>query len=409
MVKYSIAMVAACPFPANYGSPASIREMSETLAGMGHDVHIVTYPYGHDIPTQHAKIHRVEGKTAATVKVGPTDGKLLLDFRMVKLLHRIVREKKIQVIHAHNYEGALIGLVVHFLTGVPMIYNAVNTMADELPSYGFIRPAFLAPWVARFLDWFVPIFPNHITAVSEELRQWLIRRGAREDRVTLVPAGIIPAMFEKADAQKMRRRHDLEDHPLVLYTGTLGKFQRIDYLIKAFAFAVRQEPNARLLILHPLAEDQTACREQAAALGISEKVIWVGPHPLEELPDYLAMADVAVVPRTDCPGHPVKLLNYMMAACPIVCFAGSAKYVRHGESAYLAPDHDCDALGQGIVELLRDRTQALNLGQNAKKAALTSFDWCVICCRIERIYESLIKASFKWGIADKISLGSYNK
>ena len=39
-------MVAACPFPGNHGSPASIREMSMALADLGHNIHIVTYPMG---------------------------------------------------------------------------------------------------------------------------------------------------------------------------------------------------------------------------------------------------------------------------------------------------------------------------------------------------------------------------
>src|SRR5437899_13035273 len=57
--RYSIAMVAACAFPANHGSPASVREMSDTLSQMGHDVHIVTYSTGQkDIAVRYAKIHR---------------------------------------------------------------------------------------------------------------------------------------------------------------------------------------------------------------------------------------------------------------------------------------------------------------------------------------------------------------
>ena len=52
-------MVAACPFPANHGSAASIREMSDTLVDMGHNVHIVTYPFGQeDIRVRRAKVHR---------------------------------------------------------------------------------------------------------------------------------------------------------------------------------------------------------------------------------------------------------------------------------------------------------------------------------------------------------------
>ncbi len=56
---YSIAMVAACPFPANHGSAASIREMSDTLSDMGHNVHIVTYPTGQEeIRVRRANVHR---------------------------------------------------------------------------------------------------------------------------------------------------------------------------------------------------------------------------------------------------------------------------------------------------------------------------------------------------------------
>src|SRR5947199_9210897 len=57
--RYSIAMVAACAFPANHGSPASVREMSDTLSQMGHAVHIVTYSTGqNDIVVRGAKVHR---------------------------------------------------------------------------------------------------------------------------------------------------------------------------------------------------------------------------------------------------------------------------------------------------------------------------------------------------------------
>ena len=48
--KHKVVMVAACPFPANHGSPASIREMSEALVELGHEVHILTYPIKENIP-----------------------------------------------------------------------------------------------------------------------------------------------------------------------------------------------------------------------------------------------------------------------------------------------------------------------------------------------------------------------
>src|SRR5688572_3371204 len=111
MKSYSIAMVAACPFPANYGSPAAIREMSETLAQMGHDVHIVTYSFGDDLPVGKAKLHRIPHWGKARSKyVGPSKEKPFLDALMVAELLKVIRREKINVIHAHNYEGALVGI-----------------------------------------------------------------------------------------------------------------------------------------------------------------------------------------------------------------------------------------------------------------------------------------------------------
>jgi len=128
----------------------------------------------------------------------------------------------------------------------------------------------------------------------------------------------------------------------------------------------------------------------AAELGISRSVIWISPHTLEDLPSYLALADVCVVPRPECPGHPVKLLNYMLAGKPVVSFAGGAKGVRHLHDALIISNHDCEALGRGIVTLLNDRTLAEQLGANARATVLANFNWRHICKKIERIYDRLL-------------------
>ena len=107
------------------------------------------------------------------------------------------------------------------------------------------------------------------------------------------------------------------------------------------------------------------------------------------MPDYLALAAVAVMSRPDVPGHPIKLLNYMAAAKPIVCFTGAAKGVHHLHDAYLVPDHDWSKLGEGIITLLEDRELALRLGSKARQTVLTDFDWITLCLKVERLYMRL--------------------
>jgi 1,2-diacylglycerol 3-alpha-glucosyltransferase len=388
-------MVAACPFPVNYGSPGAIRELSETLSEMGHDVHVVTYPDGDNLSVGTARLHRVSyWRKSAGPQVGPSGNKLFIDLLLVIKLCQVIWREKIEIIHAHNYEGGLAGVVAKFCTWKPLIYNAVNLMSDELHTYGFIKPAFLAKWLAAVLDWFLPIFPDHIIAVTQQLYDWYVNHGIPASRLTLVPCGVKPEMFDKADGERFRSKYRIGSRSVVMYAGINNAFQRVDYLLRAFTIVLKEEPSALLMIVSPLANEPNYPANVALAreLGISENVIFVGPHELEDLPHYLAMATATVVPRPECPGHPIKLLNYMMAGKPIICFAGSAKGVTHLHDALIVPNHDWEEMGKAISLVLRDSALAKRLGANARETVVNNFDWRILAKKIELIYARLYSA-----------------
>jgi glycosyltransferase involved in cell wall biosynthesis len=246
--------------------------------------------------------------------------------------------------------------------------------------------------LAAALDWTVPKFPDHITVVSDQLYDWMIRR-AKKEKVTVVPAGILPEMFDHADPSRVRHLYPEGDPPIVMYVGVLNAFQRIDYLLRAFTVVAKARPDAVLCVVHPVEggtylEGHKALAEE---LGIADRVRWIGPHTLEDLPNHLAMANVTVVPRPSCPGHPVKLLNAMIARRAAVCFAGSAKFVEHEKSALVAPDHDWEALGEAILRLVNDPELAARLADNARETVVAHFDWRVICRKIEAIYDGIVE------------------
>jgi 1,2-diacylglycerol 3-alpha-glucosyltransferase len=379
-----VAVVAACPFPANHGTPASIREMSEALARRGHRVHIVTYPMHQPLPVEGVTVHRV-GRflRGRPIAVGPTLYKPLLDLLMILKLVRCIRREKLDVIHAHNYEGALIGYAAKRLTGLPLLYNAVCTMEDELPAYGFIRPPALASGLARLLDTYVPRGADQVTVVSKELHVFLAARGVDPKRITVVPAGVNPEMFDGSDPTEVRERFGLDG------------LQRVDYLLRAMALVWEKIPEARLLMNVNIGAEADFARmkDQARELGIDGRITMVRSARLEELPAYLAAADVTVSPRPACPGFPVKLLNYMAARKPIVTFEGSAKGLRHMETAYLAKDHDWANLAQGIVTLLEDRAMAGSMGERARAAIVGRLDWPSLAERIEGVYYRMLSGA----------------
>jgi len=393
-----IAMVAACPFPANYGSSASIRELSKILGDRGYDVHVVTYHLGDDsLPVGRARVWRTRywGKKRREY-TGPAWQKFILDLLMVFKLISVIRREKIDVIHAHNYEGVLIGMIAKLFTRRPLVYQAVNLMADELPSYNFIRPAFIARTLATMLDRLVPRLPDFVIVISKELETYFRMCGFGRDRLALIPPGVYPEMFAHPDPQRFREQYSLGERKIVMYTGVSNLFQRIDYLLQAFKLALAHEPSATLMVVSPLSGEADLIRNQAyaSALGIADKVIWVEGQSLADLPDYLAAADVMVIPRPDIPGYPLKLLNAMAAGKPTVCFAGAAKGVAHLREAYVVPDHDIDAMGRGIVTLLRDPLLAQHMGVNARQTILNEFDWEILCTKIQEVYGHVLGTTY---------------
>jgi 1,2-diacylglycerol 3-alpha-glucosyltransferase len=394
-MSFSIAMVAACPFPANFGTPAAIREMSEELARRGHSIRVVTYPLSHAIPITGVEIDRVAHVGSnREITVGPSYQRLAFDALMVFKLFQVVRRHKVDIIHAHNYEGALVGSLVGKLTGVPVIYNAINTMIGELASYNFIRPRALAVGLARVLDYVVPRLADMIIADTEELRSFLLSKGIDPARVVTIHSGVRPEMFDGADGSRVRDRFAVDGGPLIIYTGTFDDLQGIDHLMAAFKIVHERKPAARLLLVGSTIDPAYRAKYERMAvdLGFASRFA-ITSCSLDELPGFLAAADVAVVPRPDSAGIPTKLLNYMAAGNAIVSFKQSATILQHGETAFLVEPATGPNFAQGILSVLDDPRLAQKLRTNVKRFVLGRFDWPSIAAKLEAIYYSLVAKS----------------
>jgi len=362
-------MLAACPFPANHGTPGSIREMAEAVCSVGHEVHIVTYHFGEDIVVRGPRLHRITPLTnEESVVVGPTSRRPLYDLQMVFKTLQVIRDHRPHLLHAHGYEAALAAWLCRLATGLPMVYSGHNTMADELPTYRFIRPQFLAQALARALDVLVPRLGDLCLPHSANIQQFFHHMGLRGRTEKIVNFGIDVDWIARGDCANLRQRHGLGGEPVVLYTGVLDEFQRIDLLLGAMTHVLKAEPTARLLVVVSIPQEKhlSRIRREAGNLGILDHIIFTDPQRLESVRNYLQVADVAVVPRPQAPGFPIKLLNYMAASRPCALFTSSASTgLVHRQNCLLASPDSAEALAGAILELIGDPALAQRLGCNA--------------------------------------------
>lgn len=381
--RYRVAMVAACPFPCPRGTPIRIYRMAEALTRRGHEVHVVTYHLGQDEETAPFAVHRIPPMHGyRRLAPGPTAGKLmLLDPMLVLALRRLLARYPFDVIHAHHYEGLLVARCGRGPRALPIVYDAHTLLEAELPYYSLGLPRSVKRAVGRALDRRLPGHADHVIAVTDNIRNLLVDSGiVPAERISVAESGVELEAFQVARDHTRQQRCTSE----LIFAGNLAPYQRIDLLVRSFRVVVDARSDVRLLMVGSTSLEQYDAL--ARELGVRE-LIQTAPSDFGLLPAHLADADIALNPRTACAGMPQKVLNYMAAGKPIVSFAGSAKTLEHGRTAWVVPDEDTDAFGRAVLHLLNEPGLAQALGAAAQRYVMDHYSWDRTAELAEAVYE----------------------
>jgi len=180
--------------------------------------------------------------------------------------------------------------------------------------------------------------------------------------------------------------------PVFCYVGRYTEVKRIPLLIRAHARARELlETPAPLVLLggypgewegeHPLA----VVRETGA-----EEVFLAGWRGHDDLPAGLNASDVLVLPSVH---EQFGQVIVEASACGLPSIAvnahGPATIVRPGETGWLVPPDDEDAMVEAIVEAASDPERRERLGAAARKDALEHYSWPALVERVARVYDEV--------------------
>ena len=166
------------------------------------------------------------------------------------------------------------------------------------------------------------------------------------------------------------------------------------YLIKALPEVLGEIPDAKLVLagVGPLLpEAQTL----SAQLTLSGRAIFPGYVPHDQIPSYIAAADVVVVPSirmaTMEEGSSALLVEAMAAQKPVIAtnVGGNPDSITHGENGLLVPDKDPHAIAESILNIYHDPALAKKLGLNAREYVMRERTWAENARRIRAAYQQL--------------------
>lgn len=226
-------------------------------------------------------------------------------------------------------------------------------------------PLAAATWLMeRPLGWLYRSVPT--MAVSRSTARDLGERGLPEESIAIIPNGV--------DLERVTPGGEAFEVPTLLYLGRLKRYKRIDLPIRAVA-ALRAEGLHVRLVVAGTGDHAGALRALVDRLDVADRVEFVGYVSEEEKLELFRRAWVHVLTS---PKEGWGITNLEAAACGTPTIAsdspGLRDSVEDGETGYLVPHGDVEALAERIRRLVGDRTLRETMGRNALAFA-QQFTW----------------------------------
>jgi glycosyltransferase involved in cell wall biosynthesis len=378
---HTVIMVAACPYPSGQGTQAIIGEMARGLSLRGHRVHLLCYGHGSHRISEPFAIHRIRAWPGyKRLRSGPDAIKPALDALLTLRLIQILRRYPHSLVHAHNYEGALVAWLATRACGHKLIYHAHNLMEEELPGY-FASAAsqFVARKLGLLLDKSLPAGADQVLALHQPLANQLINRGVDKRRIQVIEPGI--------DVDFWRFQGEQKKNNQVVYCGNLDHYQNLDLLMHAFRKVVARQKNARLVLA--INNPKQEGKKLIAKHGAFAYCRIVKSPDKRSTRRILHQSLLAVCPRTQASGFPIKNLNGAACGLALVTCRSAAHGVVDGQTGWVVPDNDQEALAEAIVSLLQNRKQANRMGQAGRQWVKKNHSLDKMTQSIESLYHAL--------------------
>lgn len=286
-----------------------------------------------------------------------------------------------EIVHAFLPLPYLVGGVLARLAGVHIRLMSRRSQRD----YQRKHPR-LAAWEHRLHRHMTLVLGNS-RRVCEELER---EEGVPRERLGLIYNGIDLAPFRQPlDRGAARDRLGLPREAIVLaLVANLIPYKGHADLLNALAGANLPDP-WRLVLIGRDDGLGPELREQARALDLGDKLLWLGVR--RDVPEILAAADIGL----NCSheeGFSNAVVEGMAAGLAMIVtdVGGSAEAVLDGECGRVVPPGDLTALRKAIVELASDLTAARRMGAAARARAIAQFSLEACIARYAALYRALL-------------------
>jgi glycosyltransferase involved in cell wall biosynthesis len=326
-------------------------------------------------------LNKIEGLlTFSTSSAGLS---YVMDPYLFVKLYFICRKERIDLIQCEFPITAPSSFIVKKLLKIPLVYDAHNVETEiswSLPNVSSTSTA-----ITRLIENISCMVCDLIFVVSERDKKQLASWGIPEHKIEVIPNSVeVKRLSTALDGNKIRDKYKLNDKIVMVFHGLLD-YPPNEEAARILAYSVlpsivRKYPNVYLLLVG----------RNPPEISHANMIV---TGFVENLPEYIAAADIAVVPLLKGAGTRIKILEYMACGKAVVSTIKGAEglNLQNGRDILMTKNPDSEFIDL-VFKLIEDSDLRRNIGTNARKTVELFYDWEETAQKAVQAYANLVCA-----------------
>lgn len=300
------------------------------------------------------------------------------DIDIVKKLRHYIIEKKIDVVHCHQYTPWVYGALASIFTKARVIFTEHGRFYPDSRSYK-----------RKIVNPFLTQCTSKITSISEATKQALVEfEYLPKNLISVVYNGIIPRFKDLQNRKNIRLELGVSDDTFLL--GTIARFDPIknhEMMLHAFNRAKQHNKNIKLLMVGD-GEERRNIERLINELQLESDVILTGYK--ESASSFIDAMDLFLLSSLS-EGTSVTLLEAMalQTPCVVTDAGGNSEIILHGEVGLVAPNNDIEEFSQAISVIINDPSLLQKMEEKCLPHFNTHFHANIMNKQYTAIYEEL--------------------
>lgn len=308
----------------------------------------------------------------------------------------LAKEQRPAIIHAaSNHWNGLTAVKTARQLGIPSIYEVRGlwevTRGSRNPEWAESN---MFKYIAR-MEADAAKGATRVFAITEALREEMIKRGVDGDKIEIVPNGVDTSRFNPIPRdEELASQLGVAGKTVIGYVGSVLDYEGIELILEAAEVLNRTREDFHVLIVGDGAELERF-QNHVQERELEHVVTFTGRVPHEEVERYYSLIDITPFPRLPLPVcemvSPLKPFEAMAMGKAVVAsdVAALKEIVTPGVNGYLHEKGSTESLIEQLVKLLDDPAHSHQIGTQARDWVVENRDWKQLAQLISGTYADL--------------------